>query len=537
MLDTMRKNSKSVLIYVFFVIIIVVFVFSFGPGSSGCRSGSALSGSSASIATVNGEAIPAIDFQQQYARVFKQYQARAGGGFSEELARTLKLREDVLDKMIDAELLAQAATKHGIAVSDRELAEEIHKFPAFQKNGQFDKETYLLLVERQLATTPAQFEDQLRREFLAQRMLGSLTEGAKVSDDEVRAEFSREKEKLALTFVRFNPQGLKLELPKPTDEQIDALVKSAPSRLEDYYKKDSYRYHKPKRVKARHILVKVDAKGSEKDSAAAKAKVVELRKKIQGGADFAQVAKEDSQDPGSKDKGGDLGIFGPGTMDPAFEKAAMALKAGEMSEPVLSRFGWHLIQVQEVLPEENRALKDVEKEIAAELLVDDQAKVLARKKASETLQKVRDGQKLEALWPPEKKEASEQRALSLDTVSNKPQAEDTGDFSPATDYIPRIGADASLARAALALDEKAPVAKEPFEVNGSFYAVVLKSHQRPDMKELEGKMDEYRSKARSRKVGEVVESFIKQVKQVAKIEKNEALLGSSGQGPAALDEG
>jgi peptidyl-prolyl cis-trans isomerase D len=277
MLDTMRKNSKSVLIYFFFVIIIVVFVFSFGPGSSGCRSGAAFSSNSSSIATVNGEAILAIEFQQQYARIFRQYQARAGGGFSEELARTLKLRENVLDQMIDAELLSQAAVKHGIAVSDRELAEEIHKVPAFQKNGQFDKETYLLLVERQLGTTPAQFEDEMRREMLAQRMLGSLTEGAKVSEDEVRAEFSREKEKLALTFVRFSPQGFKVDLPAPADEQIDALVKSAPSRLEEYYKANSYRYHKPKRVKARHILIKLDEKGAEKDSAAAKTKLVELQ--------------------------------------------------------------------------------------------------------------------------------------------------------------------------------------------------------------------------------------------------------------------
>jgi peptidyl-prolyl cis-trans isomerase D len=537
MLDTMRRHSKSALVYVFFAIIILVFVFSFGPGSSGCRSGAKLSGPGANAATVNGEPIAVVDFEQTYSRVFRDYQARAGGSFDEGLARTIKLKENVLDQMIDRELLVQAAVRHGIAVSDRELLDELHKVPAFQKDGRFDRETYLLLIERQLGSTPAQFEEEMRRGMLAQKMVGSLTESAKVSDDEVRAEFAREKEKLDLAFVRFNPQSLKAEVQKATDEQVDAFVKSDAARVEEFYKSNSFRFHKPKRVQARHILIKVAEKAPEKESAAAKEKLVELQKKIQGGADFAQVAKESSQDPGSKDKGGDLGLFGPGTMDPAFEKAAMALKAGETSEPVRSRFGWHLIRVEEVVPEENRELKDAQKEIAAELIADDRAKAEAKKKAGETLAQARGGKSLEALWPAEKKPQSEDRQLRLEPISKKPEAEATGPFSPSSDYVPRIGMDANLVRAVLALDEKSPVAKEPLEVNGSFYAVVLKSRERADFKELESKLDEYRGKSRAAKANQVVESFVKQLKDKAKIEKNEALLGPGRQGPSALNEG
>ncbi len=538
MLDTMRRNSRSALIYVFFTIIIVVFIFSFGPGSSGCRSGAALSGPGANIATVNGEAIPAIEFQQTYSRVFRDYQSRAGGGFSEDMARSLKLRENVLDQMIDRELLVQAAASHGIAVSDRELFEEIAKIPAFQKDGHFDKPTYDLLIERQLGSTQAQFEDEMRKSLLAQKMVGSLSESAKVSDDEVRAEFAKEKEKLDLAFVRFNPQALKAEVEKPADEQVDAFAKSDAARVEEFYKANSLRFHKPKRVKARHILIKVSEKAPDKESAAAKEKLVELQKKIQGGADFAAVAKESSQDLGSKEKGGDLGLFGPGTMDASFEKAAMALKAGETSEPVRSRFGWHLIRVEEVLPEENRELKDTQKEIAAELMLDDRAKSAAKAKADQTLALAREGKSLEAQWPAEKKpDSPDDRQLRLEPLAKKPEAEATGPFSPSVDYVPRIGMDAALVKAVLALDEKSPVAPQALEVNGSYYAVALKSREHADLSELDKKLDEYRAKARAAKTNQVLESFVKQLKEKAKIEKNEALLGPSRQGPSALDEG
>mgnify|MGYP000937810300 FL=1 len=524
MLDTLRKNSKSALIYVFFGIIIVVFVFSFGPGSDGCRSGALVSGGGAA-ATVNGKTISVADFEQTYGRIYRDYQARAGGSFNEELAASIGLKDKVLDQLIERELLAQAAADNGITVSDEELAGEIYGMAAFQVDGEFDPEQYKLIIERQLGTTTSQFEQDLRRDLLAQKMLGSLSGAAKVSEDEVRAEYTREREKLDLSFVRFSPHAFKAEAGEPTEAQVDELLKVDLARVEEHYKANSFRFNKPKRVKARHLLVKLDEKAAEADVEAATEKLNDLRQQVSGGADFAALAKEHSQDPGSKEKGGDLGVFGPGTMDPAFEKAAFALEAGQVSELVRTRFGLHLIKVEEVLPEEKRSLDDAKRELASELLLQDATKALAKKKAEETLAQVKEGKKLEELWPAEEKKDEPQQAMRFEIGGAKPQVEATGPFSPTGDYIPRIGVDAALTADALALDEKKPVADKVYEINGNFIAVTLKARQRADLSELAAKMDEYRGKARDRKIGEVIDGYLKSLKEKADIEKNQALLG------------
>ncbi|MBI5547581.1 MAG: SurA N-terminal domain-containing protein [Deltaproteobacteria bacterium] len=536
MLDTLRKHSKSALIYVFFCIIIVVFVFSFGPGSGGCRSGSKEGGSGETYAAmVNGETIPYADFQATYARIYKDYQNRAGGAFTEELARSIRLRDTVLDQLIDRELLAQSALEHGIAVSDQELAESIHK--AFSYEGKFDPENYKLIIERQLGMTVWQYEEQERRRLAAQKMIASVLSSAKVSDDEVKAEFVREKEKLDLGFVKFAPAAYKAEVARPDDAAVDAYVKANAAKIEETYKSNSYRYRKPKRVKARHILVKVDEKATEAQAEAAKKKLVELKTKIAAGADFADEAKAVSEDTATKDKGGDLGEFGPGAMDPMFEKAAFALKVGEVSEPVRTRYGFHLVKVEEIKPEENKALKDVEKELAVELLIDEAAKAAARNKAVETLAQVKAGKTLEELWPPEPKKDEPSQAFKFDVGGAKPAASSTGPFSPSNDYVPQIGVDATLSRAVLGLDEKKPVADQPFEVNGSFFVVVLKSHEKPDFKQLEEKMDEFRDKARQKKAGEQLDTFLKALKEKAKIDKNQSFLSGSAMPGAGVIDG
>jgi peptidyl-prolyl cis-trans isomerase D len=524
-------------IYVFMAAISLVFIFSFGPGSGGCKS-AGLSASDTHAATVNGEAIPVRNFEQTYARVFREYQSRAGGQFTEELAQSIKLKENVLDQLIDRELLTQEAVKHGLSVSDRELAEQIHKIDAFKVGGVFNQERYMLLLERELVTPPAQFEDDLRRSMLAQKMMASLLAAAKVSEDEVRSEFIKEKDKVNLAYVRFIPSQFKEEAGKPAAAEIKEFVSANKAKVEESFKTNSYRYNKPRRVKARHILAKLEEGAPQADVDAARKRIEAVLEKVKAkDADFAALAKEHSEDPGSKEKGGDLGIFGPGTMDPKFQEVAFALKPGEVSGIVQTRFGFHVIKSEESFPEENKKLEEVQDEIASELLADESAKKVARKKAEDTLASAKAGKKLEELWPATKKE-EDKGGFKFDMGGGKPEADETGPFAPSGEYVPKIGSAPEVVKVAFSLTEERRVPDSVLEVNGNFYVVALKSHERPDLKELEAKLDEWRDKARQKKANELVEGVLKSLKESAKVQKNEAVLASPrGPGGNAVDKG
>jgi peptidyl-prolyl cis-trans isomerase D len=539
MLDTLRQNSKSAVIYVFFGIIIVVFVFSFGPGSGGCRSGALLGTGSHVAANVNGTSIPAANFLQSYTRTYRDYQNRSGGSFTEEMARAIGLREQVMNRLIDRELLAQAAEREGVAVSDRELAEAIHKIPAFQNEGRFDQAQYLLIVERQLGTTAQQFEEELRRDMASQKMLSAVLSSAKVSDDEVKAAFAREKEKMDLEYVRFAPRSFKAEAAKPGDSQVDEFLKDNGPKVEEFYKSNSFRYTKPKRVQARAILLKADEKAPAADLEAAKKKIAEIRAKaVAPGADFAALAKEFSQDTAHKDQGGDLGEVEAAAMEPELARATFALAAGEVSEPVKTHQGFEIVKVEKVLPEEKKDLKAVERDIAAELLVDEGAKKVAKEKAEKALADLKAGKKLEEIYPAAAKPDDAQQALRLEMAGSAPQTETTGPFSPSGDFVPRIGVDPNLTRGAMALTEQKPAPDQVFEVNGNFYVISLKSKEHADFKELEGKMDEYREKARVKRAGDLAEAYLKALREKAKIERNDALLAPNTRlAESAVDNG
>ncbi len=537
MLDKMREHSRSAVIYVFFAIIIAVFVFSFGPASGGGCRGGALSATSLNAAEVNGEAIPLRTFEQTYANVFRDYQQRAGGSFNEELARSLNLRGTVLDQLIDRELLAQAAASQGISVSDKELAEAIRKIPAFQSGGKFDQKTYQLMVERQIGTTPQLFEEDLRRSMMAQKLIASVSASTKVSEDEVRAAFIKEKDKVNLAFVRFSPQQFQAQVTPPTDAELETFISANASKIEDYYKNNSFKFHKPKRVKARHILVKVDESASDADKEKARKQIEDLKAKVNApGADFAALAKEFSEDPGSKEKGGDLGVFGPGVMDPKFQEGAFALEPGQISDVVQSRFGYHLIKVEEVFAAEDKTLDQAKPEIAKELWAEEKARELAKQKAEEALAAVKTGKPLAEQFPPAASDAQQNPLQAALGAAGAPQTQETGLFAPSGEYVPQIGVAPEVARTAFALTDEKPAPDQVFEVNGNYYVISLKQHERPDMAELEKNMDEWREKARSAKVNTNVDAYVKALKEKANIKKNEKVVGTEpGAFPISLE--
>ena len=157
--------------------------------------------------------------------------------------------------------------------------------------------------------------------------------------------------------------------------EIEGKGKVTDDEIEEYYKGHKDEFSEGESVKARHILVKVPAGADEKAWKDAESKAIDIKKKLEKGGDFAELVKEYSDDPGSKSRGGDLGFFTKGRMVPEFEAAAFSLKSGELSDPVKTTYGYHIIQVQEKKESSTKGLSEVQAQIRQKLNMEGQQKI------------------------------------------------------------------------------------------------------------------------------------------------------------------
>ncbi len=242
-------------------------------------------------ATVNGKPIPMSVYNAQVDRLLHQF-SMAGKKLDDKQTSTLKKR--VLDSLIAREVLKQEAAKRGIKADQAMVNSQMETLKKSTTPGNFAASL------KQMNMTEATFRDYLSSEFTIKKLIESdLASKAAVSPQEVKA------------FYDGNPQLFKT----------------------------------PEMVRASHILIKVDKNASAKQKAAALAKIKAIRKRILKGEDFAKIAKEVSDDTGTKANGGDLNFFARGQMVPSFEKAAFSLKVGQLSDVITTRFGYHLIKV------------------------------------------------------------------------------------------------------------------------------------------------------------------------------------------------
>jgi peptidyl-prolyl cis-trans isomerase D len=526
MLDKIRANSRSPITWVIFGAIIVVFIVAFGPGANGCAGlgSTGAAGTAGFAAKVNGREIPAADFQRAYANTYRQYQQQMGANFSPEMANQLRLQDSVLDRLVERELLLETARKQGLSVGDAEVARFIQEIPAFQKDGQFDFATYDLVVRNSIGVSPESFEADVRDDLLVQKVQAQLRQAAKATDDEVRAEFDRDNDRASLSFVRFTIPQFQSAVP-PTDAEVQAFLATdeGKKRVEEEFAKQAGRFKQPKQVSARHILVKVDEGAPEADVEAARAKIEEARKQIEGGADFAEVAKQVSEDASNKDKGGDLGFFGPGKMVKPFEEAAFAMKPGELSQPVRTRFGFHLIRVDEVKEASEKTLDEVRPLLGKEIVAADRAKIAAKAAAEKALADARaSGKTLAEVFPKPEEPKDEHGHAAPAPAANRPVAEETGSFTVVSDYVPRLGIAGDVVRAAAGAKE-GEFLPGVYEVGGTYVIAQVAERARPDDAQFAQRQDFYRERVLRRKQDALQESFVKRLREEAKIETNPAI--------------
>jgi peptidyl-prolyl cis-trans isomerase D len=300
----------------------------------------------------------------------------------------------MVDNMITQRVMEYEAKRLGFQVTDADIASTIQTvFPSLFPNGQFaGKDAYASMLSQQNLTIP-QFENELARQMLVSRLRDIVVEGTIVSPVEIEQEYRRRSEKAKVEYVRLPPDKFKSDV-NPTPEEMRKYYESnkaafvvpekrsmglliidqakmeqnyvpSDADLRKVYEQNKDKYRLAERVKVRHILLNTTGKSKEEE-AAIKAKAEKLLKQIKGGADFAKLAKENSEDPGSASKGGDLDWVTRGQTVPEFEKTAFTLKPGETSDLVKTQYGYHILQVLQKEQARLKPFEEVKSEIAAE---------------------------------------------------------------------------------------------------------------------------------------------------------------------------
>lgn len=322
------------------------------------------------MATVGKENIDFTEFQNTYKMVKQQqeqYYSR-GGELSPEMEQFF--RQQTIQGLVDRRLMMMEARKAGITASDEEIQKTILKYPFFLRNGSFvGMEEYSRIVDAVFHMSTDKFEESVGDDLVLQKYNDMLTSGLLVSDKEVEEQYRKNNLTAKIDYVSFETAPLMAEAqPKPEEvrayydahkdefqtgelRKVQYLLISHQSeknkvqipepKLKEYFEANKQRYSRPEQVQARHILLKTEGK----DDAAVKKQAEDLVKQLRAGGDFAALAKQFSDDPGSKENGGDLGYFERGRMVPEFEQAAFSQAVNAIGDPVKTQYGYHIIQV------------------------------------------------------------------------------------------------------------------------------------------------------------------------------------------------
>ncbi|TMU72282.1 peptidylprolyl isomerase [Pseudomonas fluorescens] len=338
-------------------------------------------------AKVNGEEISQNELSQAVDMQRRQLMQQLGKDFDASLLDEKMLRESALKGLIDRKLLLQGAEQAKFAFSEGALDQVILQTPEFQVDGKFSSERFDQVI-RQLGYSRMQFRQMLAQEMLIGQLRAGVAGSGFVTDAEVLAFARLEKQTrdFATLNVKADPAAVKLtddevkayydehakEFMTPDQVIIDYVELKKASFFDQVAVKDEdlqAAYQKEianlsEQRRAAHILIEVNDKTTE---AQAKAKIDEVQARLAKGEKFEALAKEFSQDPGSANNGGDLGYAGPGVYDPAFEKALYSLSKDQVSEPIRTDFGYHLIKLLGVEAPEVPTLASLKDKLTREL--------------------------------------------------------------------------------------------------------------------------------------------------------------------------
>ncbi len=348
-------------------------------------------GSAAVKVSVNDREITEREFDSSYRQFREQLRQQLGKQYRPELVDDKLLRKEVLESIINRELIHQQSVELGMRTSDEMLRELIKNSPSFQVGGSFSQAAYENGARRQGLTTEG-YEQQMRRLLASDQLIRAVSGSEIVTQSELEQSLRLvgQRRKLdyliipAADFVSkvelkqedvesyFNskqqafmsPERVKLEYLELDIKNIAKTVKVDDEELQGYYELNKKNYVVPEGRRASHILILAEDQSDESALAKARETAESVLARVNAGEDFALVAKEMSQDPGSAKSGGDLDFFEKGIMDPAFEKVAFELEKGAISGLVQSQFGFHIIKLTDIRPEAGKSFEQARADLA-----------------------------------------------------------------------------------------------------------------------------------------------------------------------------
>jgi len=374
------------------------------------------------IAIVNGRQILPDQVDREATQLRETVQQMYGAS-AQAVLKSVNIRQEAVQRLIEGQLIGEEARHLGINISDAALQDKISKEQVFQRDGQFDFDTYQEVL-RDNNLLPAEYEADERDRMISDTLRSMIDSGVIVSDDEARHAYNLANEKIGLRYVEVSYADYVANI-SPTESQIADYYKGNAERfreperikfayvhyeplvlaakytppdkeIQDYYNRYAdTRFKHTEQVHARHILIMVEAGATDKEKAAAKAKALDVLKQAQAGADFTKLAAKYSDDPSNKLQGGDLGTFGRGQMIKPFEDAAFAMKPGQITM-VETHYGFHVVKLDAYQPAHSDTLAEAKPKIIEELRTQAGAK-LGREAAQEDLTAALGGANLEDL--------------------------------------------------------------------------------------------------------------------------------------------
>ena len=381
MLDRMRRHrnwlkwSLGIVIAGFVLLYVPSFLRPTGVGAA----------PNDTLVSVNGYKVTVASYQRVYQAQLQQLQRAYGGQLNEDMIKQFGIGQRILSQLIDEQAVVAEADRLGLSVSDGELRQRIINMPGLQQDGHFigDAAYRQLLLSQRPPMRPSEFEAQLRHTLVAEKLQGAVTAWINVNDAEADQAYRDRNEKVKLELAIFTANNFRSGI-TPTDaelashfeankdtyklpekrrvrflsvdaEALRASMSVTPQEVEARYNTNRQTYSTPEQVRASHILLKTEGK----DETAVRKQAEAILAKAKGGADFAGLAKQFSEDEQSKVQGGDLDYFGRGTMVKEFDEAVWKMQPGQISDLVKSSFGFHIIKLTDKKAASTKTLDEV----------------------------------------------------------------------------------------------------------------------------------------------------------------------------------